>query len=425
MPSADRPPLLDDPALPGGSLVLDRAELQAWLTESLGRSCSVTPRRLRYKAGTSAVLGFDLGTLCDGVVTTQSCVASSYSEHAAPKAEKTSRSGPPGSCLAYDTVRHTVVTTAAGDRALPLLPTLGQPDGVARVVRRLIAGPDMEAARIRTVRHNPGRRWVGILEGERATALLLRAYGDSRRMARAAACYRALAHGGARTPGVVAHSRGLATLAVTWVAGDELDLSASTELWEAAGGELARLHKGPSGPLSETDPASAAEAVLRAGRQIAALLPEISPDVLDITRTTAAALERAPGDRVAVHGDFSADQVVVGPDEMPVLIDLDSARRGPSAYDVGCLTASTMTSAEMEGAASRGEQVMAAFLTGYDHVRPLPDEAAVAVHTAAFRLRKAIDPFRACAPDWREQVTARVAATRVALEDIPLARTRP
>ena len=55
-------PLIEDPGLPGAGLILSRANLEAWLTESLGRPCAVRLRRLRYKPGTSVVLGFDLIT---------------------------------------------------------------------------------------------------------------------------------------------------------------------------------------------------------------------------------------------------------------------------------------------------------------------------------------------------------------------------
>ncbi|NUS49479.1 MAG: hypothetical protein HOQ22_00355, partial [Nocardioidaceae bacterium] len=172
----DARPLVDDPALPGVHKVLSRAGLQDWLSDALDQPCIVTPRRLRYKAGTSAVLGFDLTTVRDGVVVTEACLARAYADHAAAKIEKLSEKVPADACLARDDALRAVVTTAAGDRALPLLPALGRPDGAARLLDRLFPETSAPAqTRLHTVRHNPGRRWVGVLERDDAKPLLLRA----------------------------------------------------------------------------------------------------------------------------------------------------------------------------------------------------------------------------------------------------------
>lgn len=230
--------------------------------------------------------------------------------------------------------------------------------------------------------------------------------------------YRALARAGARTPDLVATSRGLSALAVTWADGRALALGDDSRHWREAGRALARLHDGGSGPLPYSDPGSETSHLRRAGQQIALLLPDISAEVLELSTATARALERLPRDEVVVHGDFCADQLVIGRDDRAVLIDLDSAALGASAHDLGCLAASTLIAGEAVGDRQRAQEDVAAFLEGYDTVRRCPDAAAMAVHTVAFRLRKAIDPFRACHPDWRALVRARVAATCAALDEV-------
>ena len=121
-------------------------------------------RRLRHKPGTSVVLGFDLITAAvpDDVAVTEPCVAWAYADHAAAKIAKTLERIPAEACLAHDPGAHVLVATAAGDRALPLLPLLGDADATARFLDRCFLTPDPGRARIRTVRHNPGRRWVGV-----------------------------------------------------------------------------------------------------------------------------------------------------------------------------------------------------------------------------------------------------------------------
>ncbi|HET6694360.1 MAG TPA: hypothetical protein VFG97_08640, partial [Pedococcus sp.] len=151
-------PLIEDPDLPGAGLILSRANLEAWLTEGLGRPVAVRLRRLRYKPGTSVVLGFDLTTASrrDGVAVTEPCVAWAYADHAEAKIAKTLERVPAEACLVHDPGARALVTTAAGDRALPLLSRLVEPDATTRLLDRLLPeAPDPGQAWIRTVRHNP------------------------------------------------------------------------------------------------------------------------------------------------------------------------------------------------------------------------------------------------------------------------------
>jgi tRNA A-37 threonylcarbamoyl transferase component Bud32 len=412
--------LIEDPDLPGAGLILSPASLAAWLTESLGRPCTVELRRLRYKPGTSVVLGFDLTSAPrpDGTAVTEPCVAWAYADHAAAKIAKTLERVPAGACLAHDPA-HVLVTTAAGDRALPFLPRMAEPDGMTRLLDRLLPDdPDPGRAWIRPVRHNPGRRWVGVLEREGEPDLLLRAYAGAGRLARAGRSYKTLGRSAVPTPRLVAKSRSFAVLAVSWVEGEVLELAGGEDRWRAAGRSLAHLHDSGPVKLPTPEPGEDVAALHRAARQIAELLPELADEARAIAGTAARLLGEAPRDTVPVHGDFSADQVVVGADGVPVLIDLDSAHWGASASDLGCLVASTLTQAESLGRGPQGERDVAALLAGYLGVRRPPDRFAVDVHEVAFRLRKAADPFRTCAPDWAEQVTLRVQRTRAALDAV-------
>ena len=275
-------PLVEDPDLPGAGLLLSRANLEAWLTESLGRPCAVELRRLRYKPGTSVVLGFDLITAArlDDVAVTEPCVAWAYADHAAAKIAKTLERIPAEACLAHDPGAHVLVATAAGDRALPLLPRLGEADATARLLDRLLPdAPDPGRARIRTVRHNPGRRWVGVLEREAEPDLLLRAYSSTARMVRAAGCYKTLGRTEVPTPRPIGKSRSLAALAVTWTEGDTLELAGGEDRWRAAGRTLARLHDSTHVKLPTPAPGHEAAAVERAAEQIAHLLPALADEV--------------------------------------------------------------------------------------------------------------------------------------------------
>ena len=159
----DETPFLVDPCLPGAGLLLARGSLEGWLSERLGRPAQVTLRRLRYKPGTSLVLGFDLATDAPGAP--RSCLAWAYADGSQAKLGKTLERLPPSTFLAYDARLTVLATTAGGDRYLPALARLERPGGLARTVQRVLPGLDApEDVRVRTLRHNPGRRWVGCLE---------------------------------------------------------------------------------------------------------------------------------------------------------------------------------------------------------------------------------------------------------------------
>ena len=69
------------------------------------------------------------------------------------------------------------------------------------------------------------------------------------------------------------------------------------------------------------------------------LLPELTERAADLAERIAGRLSGLAPVRVPVHGDFSADQAVLGPDGVAGLIDLDSAALGDPAADLGCAEA--------------------------------------------------------------------------------------
>ena len=161
-------------------------------------------------------------------------MAWAYADHAAAKIAKTLERIPAEACLAHDPGAHVLVATAAGDRALPLLPELADADATARFLDRVLPdAPDPGRARIRTVRHNPGRRWVGVRSATRAgpapaRLLVHRADGPGRRLLQGTG-----PHGGAHpAPGrevaLVRRPRGHLDR------GDTLGLAAGED-WRAAG----------------------------------------------------------------------------------------------------------------------------------------------------------------------------------------------
>ncbi|HET7326882.1 MAG TPA: aminoglycoside phosphotransferase family protein, partial [Nocardioidaceae bacterium] len=254
------------------------------------------------------------------------------------------------------------------------------------------------AATLRTVRYNPARRWVGVVERGEQTALL-RAYrtDDTSRHARA---YAALQGRGSPTPRLLGLSRRYGTAAVEWVPGRELTAAADpAERFAAAGAALAELHLASPAHLQPISAPAQATAVRAAGRQIGVLRPDLASQATRFGDLAAARIQRLEPVRTVVHGDFSADQVVRGTDGRVTLIDLDSAGIGDPAIDLGCAAAAL----ECESDVSAGH-LIEAMQSGYATVQPLPSEDRLAVYTAAHLLRRAGEAFRSRDADWAQQM---------------------
>lgn len=232
-----------------------------------------------------------------------------------------------------------------------------------------------------------------------------------------------------------------------------------------AGAALARLHVlGPAhlgvpgaGPGGSPD-ALAVGAPLDPGRKLGALAadltaldPGLAARLARAGRAAAQALEALPGAPHAaglLHGDFSADQVLVRRRPVPgrarlVLADLDRMRTGAAADDLGSFVAveqldplGRSAAVSSEGAGTpladglRDRSVVAppgpadvphgagpladALLAGYGAEAAsiggaAPDRAAILVWAAVHVLGRAMAPFRATTPDWRQRTAERIA----------------
>lgn len=353
-----------DPALPGLRVLLDDAALAGLL------GGPVTRRYLRYKPGTSCVLA--------AVVDGRDVAVTVVADDGVGKLAKTVGQAPAGSVLLERP--GLLVTTPRADRDLPGLRRLDH----TLVRLGLPAGP------VRRLSWKPARRFVGLL-GHGPSGVVLR-------------LHRVLPDLPAGLPGVrpvLAQHRRLAVRALPFVPGRPLDAllreGPSTGALHRAGEALAALHDAAVADLPRVEVDLAA-----AGAAVGVLLP----DLADVAADLAAGLVPGTGDAV-LHGDFSADQVVVdGPDV--VLIDLDRVRRGAPADDLGCWRAAAL----LHGLPASAQT---ALHEGYAGVRPVPDADEIGLHAAAHLLRRAADPFRSGHADWEPQVRRLLAAAQAQL----------
>lgn len=278
----------------------------------------------------------------------------------------------------------TVLVPLALERRLPNARRLS--DGYARM--RLLRKIGLADCDLRILRYKPGRRIVLRADGPEGPRALVKLH------ARVADYTRALAGAvqaeGLGGPAIVGRSRRHLVIATKWTQGDVLSPTSDSGDFALAGAALARHHEAAATDrLRPWRPAGPDQAVDAIG--------ELVPDLARQARKVADQLPAlAPAEPVALHGDFSADQVVRGPTGA-TLLDWDRTAFGPAARDLGSALARLDLDA-IRGAQT--EDASAALLDGYAAVRPLPECADITAHRAHALLALAVDGFRDRRPQW-------------------------
>ncbi len=381
-----------DRALPGLSVLLDGDAVSSLVGAPVRRTY------LRYKPGTSCVLGAT-AMLPDGLA---DIFVTAYAADGTVKADKVLAEAPLGSVLAFDRTAGVVAARAAADRDLPLLGVLDHERRRRRLLERVL--PDrrgLRGARLSTLSYKPMRRWVGLVEPEQGAPFVVRAY-RLQDAAAAVAAVRALEGRGPRTPRLLGAELPLGLLAVEYLPGRPLQVAPAREddLREA-GRALARLHGLPCPGLPARTGSDDAAAVRATARQVAELLPDVADEVSRLAEQLTPLLSSGPETSVPLHGDFSADQVVVAATGQVGLLDLDRAASGHPALDLASFDAAlSADELVVGGLGARPAHLTRELRAGYAELRPLPDDDAITVRTAALLLRRAGEPFRRCAPDW-------------------------
>ncbi|WP_336649880.1 phosphotransferase [Kocuria rosea] len=195
----------------------------------------------------------------------------------------------------------------------------------------------------------------------------------------------------------------------------------------AAGTALAQLHeRGPAllGPARVGAP-------LDAGRKLRSLAADLSAlDRRSGVRCarTGRAVAEALADRTVtpdrlLHGDFSADQVLVRGDGGPGapelrLADLDRIRTGTAADDLGGFLAVELLDPGAGQAPAAPEELplTGALLRGYGTGAALPPWPEILAWAAFHVLARSMEPFRSAAADWRERTDRRIALAQRLVE---------
>lgn len=193
-----------------------------------------------------------------------------------------------------------------------------------------------------------------------------------------------------------------------WFGRGDLSDRPEPEAARAAGVALATLHtaRGLSRTRHQTDPVSTLRSV---AADVADLDEAAAARVRTLTQVLAERLTAHEWATGHIHGDFSADQVLVGrPGEDTVrLTDFDRFGEGPLAADLGTFAAAELTTT---GGAVESLPLTEHLLQAYADCPGTPPVPPHAVRTWVARalLARVTEPFRAGQPDWLVGVHGRL-----------------
>ena len=416
-----------DPAIPGLAMVLDpdsfATALRRATPEADLRTAHITYRR--YKPQAFCRVAYQLNVAGEELeLDVRACRAEDVArwlEDGAPAQV----AGPlgPGRIVLED--RALLVTVYPNDLKLPALQHLADAAKRKRVLRELLPDfPNLWQGELRCLRYRPERRYVAVLRAADGTRALLKAYTEK-------AYVRGKRNGQAfQSRGVLQVARLLGRsdhhrlLAFEWLPGRllmdsctarEIDCDAVT----AAGAALATLHAQDCAELSSWTGEAEAADLLSLSSEIGFICPHLARLADDLAWLLAAQLAGAPSQHCALHGDFSANQVLIGGQQVAI-IDLDWACYGDPGGDLGNFIAQAERKALRDDLSpSRVERLRVALLEGYALAtkRPLPER--IGLYTAAEVFRRAGFPFRAGEPDWPQRTESLLERAEAILNTLP------
>lgn len=360
---------INDPELPALPVLLSECAL----SEHVGEPLRI--RRVRYKPGTSLIVGWERAT-ATGELTDHGW-SGVYSDpikvdHALRAAR---RHG--GHAERLNLPGHAVFADLAADRPL------------ARDLSRLRSQIDDP----QVLRHNPLRRVVlrGRLAGRDSSIRF-----TDRRIDTAVSIVAGLSSRGAPVVPLDSIPRTRRAASSPWWGDHDLTGTGDPEVIAEAGRALAALHVVTTRP----DQHAPCPGLDDLGGAVLDLLPTLEPRLGRLRRQLAERW-RPPAILHRLHGDFSADQVLVGSGVR--LIDLDRTHLGPAERDLGSFIA-------VEAGTGQGSR-SAALAAGYTEAGAELDAETVTWWEVYERLARLAEPFRSFEAGWSGRITALLTET--------------
>jgi Ser/Thr protein kinase RdoA (MazF antagonist) len=173
---------------------------------------------------------------------------------------------------------------------------------------------------------------------------------------------------------------------------------------ERTGAALAELHSCAPSALRKQRRADEIRRLRAQAETIGHLNPAIGEQAEGLALKIVSSLEDLSGETTALHADFYDRQVLLS-DDAPVILDLDEARLGNPAIDLGLFIAHLERHRLYDRLSSQEVDVFTgALVRGYQSVRPAPPQPAIRLYTGIGLLHLVAEPFRYREARWRQQM---------------------
>jgi hypothetical protein len=393
------------------------------------RVVAACPTYIRYKPGTSCLVGFEV-TVEGAGERPMTVYARAHADDGAKigKSAGQERSGGrsesrAGVCAVEDPPL--VIFTFPHDHELPVLARLFDRDDGPRLLGKAVpdGGFDWSSWELTRIRYKPERRFVGRAKGRDGTPLLVKALPREDAPACIARARSLRDDGPLRIARLLGAYERRGIVAWEWIEGSPLrasDTSSGRALEGAgiAGEALARLHA-QSVDLPVLYAGAALAHVITSASEAIRAVSEGGPRAERIASRLSRDVARWPGELSALHGDFSASQVVLTQDGVgAALIDLDRAGRGAAPFDAGMFVANLEYLAMLRSVSRPdAEAVKRGLLEGYRHGGGTELRPHLASAAALGLLKLALEPFRVRHPEWERLLDVCLARAEAILDE--------
>ncbi|HVT44370.1 MAG TPA: aminoglycoside phosphotransferase family protein [Thermoanaerobaculia bacterium] len=385
-----------DPRLAGLETVLDAERLLTELVRRTGLSIrGASSSYLRYKPGVSCLVLWKLDMGASSILVH----AKAYGEAQRNKfdARREGRIEPRHTQRIILGDRSTIVYVFPDDALMPALARMNDVEFLEEIFPET---PHLRVPEWRTLRYKPERRHVAFLGGPDSPLAVLKLHGSDgyRRAQRlidklppAASFQIARQVGGSRNARAVAYE---------WLPGEPLSkLIASGPTNDAvvrSATAIAELHdhdhRKERGP--DVSPADRASNLRALSADLQDLSPRLAPRLGILAERIAERIVALPQGCSVIHGDFYAEQIVVGSESIG-LIDLDNACIGDRESDLGNFLAHL----ELSGDTQTGDTFVDAYRRASRKSIP---QTRLHVETALGLYRLLPRPFRTRGSGWEE-----------------------
>jgi aminoglycoside phosphotransferase (APT) family kinase protein len=423
-----------DTSLPGLETVLDPDAFCAALRViAPGADVdSATTTYVRYKPGTSCLVGFEVEISGETVLLNARAHRTDASGKLDKGRERSGIPGPLGSGRFVFPDKAVVVSVFPNDSQLEALERIDDPEQWPRLLERVF--PQAQAlwpAVPAVLRYKPERRCAVKLMVDGEPRGVLKFYTELGFPA-AHVASRALASSDRlRLPARVGRSRRHHLLAYEWLPGRTLgermhEGADVVSLLPSVGAALAELHAQEAPELPFRNANERCEAVWATAASLEAILPTVGDRAKEMARRLAGLVPADPTVPRPLHGDFYSKQVVIDEDGSIGVIDLDEAALGGPRSDLGNFVA------HLERDLLRGNlpetligPARDGLVSGYEAAAGVSVALGVEIETAVALFRLAPDPFRHREPGWPDRVTSILDRVETMLTSLQMPRRSP